>query len=155
MVAIGFAMFAVGLWSALMRLRKKLYDAKWLQRAAVLMTPSGTVAILAGWITTEVGRQPYTGYGLLRTADSVSPLDAPAVNASLLAFVLVYFVVFGSGICCLLKLFKRTPSMNERDIKMGQPRRAAGITPIQGLADNTDGDTADGISNDGDSEEEK
>ena len=99
------------------------------------MTPSGTVAILAGWVTTEVGRQPYTVYGLLRTADSVSPLDAPAVNASLLAFVLVYFVVFGAGIYYLIKLFKRTPSLNERDIKMGQPRRAAGLTPIQGLTD--------------------
>ncbi len=140
MVAIGFAMFAVGLWSAFMRYRNKLYDAKWLKRAAVLMAPSGTVAILAGWITTEVGRQPYTVYGLLRTADSVSPLDAPAVNASLLAFVLVYFVVFGAGIYYLIKLFKRTPSLNERDIKMGQPRMAAGITPIQGLTSEANDD---------------
>ena len=145
MVAIGFAMFALGLWSALMRLRKKLYDAKWLQRAAVLMTPSGTVAILAGWITTEVGRQPYTVYGLLRTADSVSPLDAPAVNASLLAFVLVYFMVFGAGIYYLFKLFKHTPSLNERDIKMGQPRMAAGITPIQGLSDEANDDIDDAL----------
>jgi len=128
-------MMMVGLWAALMRLRKKLYDAKWLKRVVVLMAPSGTIAILAGWITTEVGRQPYTVYGLLRTADSVSPLDAPAVNASLLAFVLVYFVVFGAGIYYLLKLFKRRPSLNERDIKLGQPRIAAGITPIQGLTD--------------------
>ncbi len=141
MVAIGFAMVAVGLWSAWMRSKKKLYVAKWLKRVVVLMTPSGTLAILAGWITTEVGRQPYTVYGLLRTADSVSPLDAPAVNASLLAFVLVYFLVFGAGIYYLLKLFKRTPSLNERDIKIGHPRRAAGITPIQGLTDELIKDT--------------
>lgn len=110
-----------------------MYEAKWLQKVAVVMTPSGTVAILAGWITTEVGRQPYTVYGLLRTVDSVSPLDGPAVNASLLTFVLVYFLVFGAGLYYLFKLCSRVPSLNERDIKFGQPRMAAGITPIQGL----------------------
>jgi cytochrome d ubiquinol oxidase subunit I len=104
------------------------------------MAPSGTVAILAGWITTEVGRQPYTVYGLLRTVDSVSPLDGPAVNASLLAFVVVYFLVFGAGIYYLIQLFKRTPSMNEQDIELGQVSRAAGITPIQGLTDEANDD---------------
>jgi len=133
MVGIGMAMLLVGLWSAWARIRKRLYDATWLQRATVLMAPSGTVAILAGWITTEVGRQPYTVYGLLRTADAVSPLDAPAVNASLLAFVVVYFLVFGSGIYYLFRLFQHRPSMNERDIKQGVPRKAAGITPVQGM----------------------
>ncbi|MHA4875268.1 cytochrome ubiquinol oxidase subunit I, partial [Enterococcus faecium] len=54
-------------------------------------------AVLAGWITTEVGRQPFTVYGMLRTVDSVSPIAAPAVGASLVAFVLVYFAVFGMG----------------------------------------------------------
>ncbi|TDR16353.1 cytochrome ubiquinol oxidase subunit I [Marinicella litoralis] len=137
MVAIGMCMAMVGLWSMVARLRGRLYESKWLHRVAVTMAPSGTIAILAGWITTEVGRQPYTVYGLLRTVDSVSPLDAPAVNASLLAFVLVYFVVFGAGIYYLFQLFKHTPSLNERDIKMGQPRRAAGITPIQGLDDHS------------------
>jgi len=135
MVMIGMTMALVGLWSAWARYRGRLYEPGWLHKAAMLMAPSGTLAILAGWITTEVGRQPWTVYGLLRTADSVSPLDAPAVNASLLAFVLVYFLVFGAGIYYLFKLFKRTPSLNERDIKLGQPRRAAGITPIQGLDD--------------------
>jgi len=133
MVGIGMAMLLVGLWSAWARIRKRLYEATWLQRTAVLMAPSGTVAILAGWITTEVGRQPYTVYGLLRTADAVSPLDAPAVNASLLAFVVVYFLVFGSGIYYLFRLFQHRPSMNERDIKQGVPRKAAGLTPVQGM----------------------
>ena len=68
------------------------------------MGPSGFVAVLAGWITTEVGRQPYTVYGLLRTADSVSPIDAPAVAASLVAFIVVYFAVFGAGIFYILRL---------------------------------------------------
>jgi cytochrome d ubiquinol oxidase subunit I len=133
MVMIGMAMAFVGMWSLWARMRRKLYDATWLHRLAVLMTPSGSIAILAGWITTEVGRQPYTVYGLLRTADSASPLAAPAINASLLAFVIVYFIVFGSGIYYLIQLFKRTPSLNERDIKLGQARKVAGLTPIQGL----------------------
>jgi cytochrome d ubiquinol oxidase subunit I len=133
MVVIGFAMVLVGLWSAWARIRGRLFEAVWLQRLAILMAPSGTVAILAGWITTEVGRQPYTVYGLLRTADAVSPLDAPAVNASLLAFVVVYFMVFSAGMYYLLQLFKHKPSLNEKDIQRGQARRAAGITPMQGL----------------------
>ena len=133
MVMIGMTMAFIGVWSLWARFRKKLYDSTWLHRAALVMTPSGSIAILAGWITTEVGRQPYTVYGLLRTVDSASPLSAPAVNASLLAFVVVYFIVFGSGIYYLIKLFKRTPSLNERDIKLGQARKAAGLTPIQGL----------------------
>ena len=68
------------------------------------MGPTGFVAVLAGWITTEVGRQPYTVYGLLRTAQSVSPIAAPAVGASLIAFIVVYFVVFGAGIFYILRL---------------------------------------------------
>ncbi|MBA4081496.1 MAG: cytochrome ubiquinol oxidase subunit I, partial [Erythrobacter sp.] len=79
MVGIGFAMLGIGLWSLWGRVRGKLYDMPWLHRAAVLMGPSGFAAVLAGWITTEVGRQPFVIYGLLRTADAASPLDAPAV----------------------------------------------------------------------------
>ena len=102
MVGIGFAMLGVGLWSLLARFRKRLYDWPWLHRAALVMGPSGFVAVLAGWITTEVGRQPYVIYGLLRTADAASPLDAPAVAASLLAFVIVYFAFSASvfGMLC-------------------------------------------------------
>ena len=65
------------------RARGRLYDWPLLHRAAIVMAPSGFVAVIAGWVTTEVGRQPFTVYGLLRTADSVSPLAAPAVGASL------------------------------------------------------------------------
>jgi cytochrome d ubiquinol oxidase subunit I len=73
MVGIGVLMVLVGLWSLALRWRHRLYDSGMLLRLAVLMGPSGFVAVLAGWITTEVGRQPYTVYGLLRTAQSVSP----------------------------------------------------------------------------------
>ena len=87
MVGLGLAMLGLGLWSLWARWRGRLYDSPWLHRTAVLMGPSGFVAFLAGWITTEVGRQPFTVYGMLRTSDSLAPVDAPAVATSLLAFM--------------------------------------------------------------------
>jgi cytochrome d ubiquinol oxidase subunit I len=131
MVGIGFAMLGIGLWSLLARARGKLYDWRWLHRGALVMAPSGFVAVLAGWITTEVGRQPWTVYGLLRTADSASPLDAPAVATSLVAFVIVYFAVFGAGTWYIFKLMSKSPQPGERGVKMGErgPIRTSGITP--------------------------
>ncbi|SFO84172.1 cytochrome ubiquinol oxidase subunit I [Qipengyuania nanhaisediminis] len=131
MVGIGFAMLGIGAWSLLARWRRKLYDWPWLHRAALVMAPSGFVAVLAGWITTEVGRQPYVIYGLLRTADAASPLDAPAVAASLLAFILVYFAVFGVGVWYILRLMGKVPHVGETGVKRGDtgPIRTAGITP--------------------------
>ncbi|MBX7514276.1 cytochrome ubiquinol oxidase subunit I [Qipengyuania sp. GH38] len=131
MVGIGFAMLGIGAWSLLARWRRKLYDWPWLHRAALVMAPSGFVAVLAGWITTEVGRQPYVIYGLLRTADAASPLDAPAVAASLLAFIVVYFAVFGVGVWYILRLMGKVPHVGEVGVKRGDtgPIRTAGITP--------------------------
>ncbi len=131
MVGIGFAMLGLGLWSLIARMRGKLYDWPLLHRAAVLMGPAGFVAVIAGWVTTEVGRQPWTVYGLLRTADSVSPLAAPAVAASLAAFVLVYFAVFGIGTWYILKLMHHAPHAGERGVAASEraPIRSAGITP--------------------------
>ncbi len=122
-------MTAIGLFSLLQRLRGKLYDTPLLLRLSVLMTPAGFGAVLAGWITTEVGRQPFTVYGLLRTADSVSPIAAPAVGASLIAFVVVYFAVFGAGTYYILQLMAHEPRIDEPDIQADVPQRAAGITP--------------------------
>jgi cytochrome bd ubiquinol oxidase subunit I len=133
MVGLGFLMLALGVASLLARAARRLYDWRWLHRFALLMGPSGFVAVIAGWITTEVGRQPYTIYGLLRTADSVSPLAAPAVAASLIAFVVVYFAVFGMGTWYLLKLMSRAPQPHEPDPPKA-PAHAAGITPAPALA---------------------
>ena len=137
MVGIGFAMLGLGLWSLIARMRKGLYDWSWMHRAAVAMGPSGFIAVLAGWVTTEVGRQPFTIYGLLRTSESASPLDAPAVAFSLLAFVLVYFAVFSAGIGYLLKLMRKPPDAHEAALD-GAPIRSAGVTPapavIEGAA---------------------
>ncbi|MBB3995399.1 cytochrome d ubiquinol oxidase subunit I [Sulfitobacter undariae] len=129
MVAIGFGMLGIGLWSAWARWRGRLYEATWLHRATVVMGPSGFLAVLSGWITTEVGRQPFTVYGLLRTADSAAPLQAEAVGASLIAFIIVYFFVFGSGTFYVMRLMSKRPKdgLNMDDIG---PTRAAGITPV-------------------------
>jgi cytochrome d ubiquinol oxidase subunit I len=131
MVGIGFAMLGIGLWSVLARFRRKLYDWKWMHRAALVMGPSGFVAVLAGWITTEVGRQPYVIYNFLRTEDAASPLAAPAVAASLVAFVIVYFAVFSVGTWYILKLMNAAPHSREVGVKRSEagPVRAAGITP--------------------------
>lgn len=140
MVGIGFAMLGIGMWSLFARMRGRLYDAPWLHRAALVMAPSGFAAVLAGWITTEVGRQPYVIYGLLRTADAASPLDAPAVAASLLAFIVVYFTVFGVGVWYILRLMAKSPQTGDAGKQHDEagPIRSAGITP--GPAQNMDGD---------------
>ena len=74
MVGIGFLMLGIGLLSLFMRWRGTLYQSRLLHLYALAMGPAGFIAVLAGWFTTEVGRQPFTVYGLLRTADSASPL---------------------------------------------------------------------------------
>lgn len=126
MVGIGFAMLTIGLWSLFGRWRKKLYDWSWLHRAALVMGPSGFVAVIAGWITTEVGRQPFTIYGLLRTSESASPLSAPAVATSLLAFVIVYFAVFGAGTWYILRLMKQSPLSGEHGVAEKLPTETMG-----------------------------
>lgn len=133
MVMLGFAMLGIGLWSAWSRWRGTLFDSPMLHRAALIMAPSGLVAVLAGWITTEVGRQPYTIYGYLRTADSAAPLDAAAVGSSLIAFVIVYFAVFGAGTYYILRLMNRAPVVAEPRMKdhADGPIRTAGTTPAQ------------------------
>jgi cytochrome d ubiquinol oxidase subunit I len=113
MVGLGLLMLGLGVWSLACRLRGRLYSSRSLHRAAVAMAPAGFAAVLAGWITTEVGRQPFTVYGLLRTAESASPVNAPAVGASLTAFIIAYFVVFGLGAFYALRLMLRTPRAAE------------------------------------------
>ncbi|MGE0312104.1 MAG: cytochrome ubiquinol oxidase subunit I [Lautropia sp.] len=128
MVGIGTLMAAIGVWSLWLRYRRRLFDSPMLLRAMVLMAPAGFVAVVAGWVTTEVGRQPWTVYGLLGTAQSASPLAAPAVATSLLVFIGVYFVVFGAGVVYLLALMKRPPRAPTPIETIG-PTRSAGVTP--------------------------
>ena len=134
MVGIGLLMLTIGLWSLIARWRGRLHDWPALHKAALIMGPSGFVAVIAGWITTEVGRQPFTVYGLLRTADSVSPLAAPAVATSLIAFVIVYFAVFGVGTWYILRLMSKPPETGEPELPE-TPIRSAGITPAPAQAE--------------------
>jgi cytochrome d ubiquinol oxidase subunit I len=134
MVAIGTLMLGLGLASLWLRWRGKLFSARWLHRSALLMGPAGFVAVLAGWITTETGRQPFTVFGLLRTADSVSPLAAPAVGSSLVAFIIVYFAVFIAGTVYILRLMAEPPHHGEQGPRGDRPERAAGITPAPAIA---------------------
>jgi cytochrome d ubiquinol oxidase subunit I len=115
-----------------MRWRGTLYQSRLLHVFAVAMGPAGFIAVLAGWITTEVGRQPFTVYGLLRTVDSVSPLAAPAVASSLIAFVIAYFTIFAAGAVYILRLMAAPPHHGEQGPSGDSPTRAAGITPAAG-----------------------
>lgn len=111
MVGIGLLMILIGLASTISYFRGKLFESRPLQMCWMLMMPSGFIALLAGWFVTEIGRQPYTAYGIIRTVESVSPaIIGPQVLWSLLAFVVMYTLVFGAGSYYILKLiFKGIP----------------------------------------------
>lgn len=105
MVGLGLLMVLIGIVSALYYIRGKLFNAHWLHGWWVAMMPSGFIALLAGWFVTEIGRQPYVAYGVLRTAETVSPsLIGPQIAWSLLAFVVMYSFVFGAGVYYITRL---------------------------------------------------
>ena len=131
MVGLGLLMALLGMWSLLARLRRRLYEWRLLHRFALIMGPSGFVAVICGWITTEVGRQPWVIYGLLRTREAVSPIATPGVTGSLVAFVLVYFTVFAAGALYVLRLMAQPPHPGEPGPEA--PIRSAGITPAFAL----------------------
>jgi cytochrome d ubiquinol oxidase subunit I len=135
MVAIGFAMLGLGLWSLYLRLKGTLFSNRPFLTAAMLMTPSGFGAVLFGWFTAEIGRQPYVVYGHLRTADAVSPVTAGAVTASLLTFVVVYAFVFGFGSYYLAKILRRGPEPIEeiRGDDLGKKPKRPFSVPDEGL----------------------
>lgn len=109
MVGLGLLMIATGLWSLVLRRGDRLYQSRPFLRLAVLMGPSGLLAILAGWFTTEIGRQPWVVYGVMRTADAVSDHGAGQLGLTLAMFVLVYFAVFGVGMLYVLRLVAKGP----------------------------------------------
>jgi cytochrome d ubiquinol oxidase subunit I len=109
MVGIGLTLILLGLTGAFLWWRRKLFSEKWYLRAAGYAWPLGFIAILAGWITTESGRQPFIVYGIMRTSEGLSPVAASAVASSFFAFVLVYLVVFSIGIYYMRRLIRRGP----------------------------------------------
>jgi cytochrome d ubiquinol oxidase subunit I len=135
MVGLGLLMLGLGAFGLYCRWRRRLYDSPWLHRAAVLMAPAGFLAVLSGWITTEVGRQPFTVYGLLRTQDSASPINAPAVGTSLVAFIVAYFAVFGLGVYYALRLAMKTPSAGVTGPEAEKPVRPPGKALAEEIGD--------------------
>jgi cytochrome d ubiquinol oxidase subunit I len=109
MVGIGVLLILLGIGGALLWWRKRLFETRWYLRFAGFAWPLGFTALLAGWVTTESGRQPYIAYGILRTKDALSPVSGATVAASLAAFVVVYSVVFSIGIYYIRKLIRGGP----------------------------------------------
>ena len=114
MVGIGILMLTLVVWSAWQWRRGRLFESKTVLRAWMLMTPAGFIAVLAGWYTTEIGRQPYVVYGLMRTSEAATAIDVGSVITSLIVFATVYLFVFISGIYYLLKLLRKGPQPVEQ-----------------------------------------
>ena len=109
MVGLGLLMIALAAWGAWLRRKGRLFDTRPFLRLAMWMGPAGLVAVLAGWVTTEVGRQPWVVYGVLRTADASSGHGAGTLSLSLGLFVVAYLFVFGVGIAYVLRLVRKGP----------------------------------------------
>jgi cytochrome bd ubiquinol oxidase subunit I len=120
-VAVGFVLMAKG----------RLDHTRWYLRLCQVATSFGFMAVIAGWTTTEVGRQPWTVFGLLRTADSVSPsLTGPDVLFSLVLYAAVYLVIYPVGLFLMLKIVWNGPSSGAPETPVEAGRAKA---PIQAL----------------------
>ena len=113
MVALGFAMIITGIFALFLYYRKRMFDTRWFQFWCIVMSPSGFIALLAGWFVTEIGRQPYTVYEVLRTSESISPVIGPQIAITLLAFVIVYSSIFGTACYYIIKLIKKGPKIGD------------------------------------------
>src|SRR6187549_786684 len=143
MVGLGLLMIALAFAALLARWRGRLYEARPLLRLALWMGPAGLAAILAGWITTEVGRQPWVVYGVMRTADAVSAHAAAPVALTLAIFVVVYFAVFGAGTVYGLRILAKGPHTDESDLPTpGGPGQTR--TPSRPLSAADEVETRDG-----------
>ncbi|WOE30778.1 MULTISPECIES: cytochrome ubiquinol oxidase subunit I [unclassified Acinetobacter] len=117
MVGMGILMILLAIWGLWQRKTGTFYESTRLHQFALLMGPSGFIALLAGWFTTEVGRQPWVVYGIMRTKDALSPVPAEQVGLTLIIFVVVYFIVFGIGIYYMLKMMIKGPEFIHSNIQ--------------------------------------
>lgn len=126
MVGIGLLMLALVATSWVLRARRRLFADGWFLRACEIASPLGFLAVLAGWTMTEVGRQPWTVYGLLRTADSVSPsLTGTDVLLSLIGYAIVYLIMFTAGLILMARIVARGPAesaLEPEPVESGRPR---------------------------------
>ncbi len=136
MVGIGLLMLALIVVSWWLRARGRLFDTAWFLVICQIVSPLGFAAVLAGWATTETGRQPWTVYGLLRTADSVSPsLTGTDVLISLLGYAVVYLIMFPVGITLMARIVKAgpaEPAVAPAPIESGRPRLPVQALPSSG-----------------------
>jgi cytochrome bd ubiquinol oxidase subunit I len=124
MVGVGLIIIAAGVVGLWLWWRRRLFDARWYLTLAAHGWWLGFVAVIAGWIVTETGRQPWVAYGILRTADAVSPVPGASVAATLALFVLVYGVVFSAGIYFINRLIARGPEGHSVEVpQIGTPVR--------------------------------
>ncbi|CAD5107914.1 cytochrome ubiquinol oxidase subunit I [Zestomonas carbonaria] len=144
MVALGLLMILTGVWSLWLRWRDRLFSSRPFLHLVLWMGPSGLIAILAGWFTTEVGRQPWVVYGLMRTADAVSNHGVTQMSVTLALFVVVYFVLFGIGISYMLRLVRKGPVTDEgqRAGSGGPGQRRTPARPLSASEEGMDDDDA-------------
>ncbi len=133
MVGIGLIMTTLVIISIWLRVRHRLSDTAWFLRLCQFSMPLGFLAILAGWTTTEAGRQPWTVYGLLRTADSATPsLTGMDVLFSLASYILLYLIIFPVGIFLMTRIVRKSfsPALNATaPIEGGQHRSPIDTLP--------------------------
>jgi cytochrome d ubiquinol oxidase subunit I len=130
MVGIGFLMLGVVILGWILYVRHVLFETAWFLRLCQWVAPLGFVAVLCGWTVTEVGRQPWTVYGLMRTADSVSPsLTGSDVLGSLLAYMVVYLVMYPAGIAVMARMVRQGPASSDQPIHVTKP---AAVVPAPG-----------------------
>jgi cytochrome d ubiquinol oxidase subunit I len=113
MFFLGSLMILTGLIALVLYLKKRLFETRWFLYWCMAMGPSGFISVLAGWFVTEVGRQPYMVYGVLRTADTASPVGAAPILISLGAFIFTYVFIFGAGSFYILRLIGKGPAIQE------------------------------------------
>lgn len=115
MVGIGLLMLLTSFMALFLRIKGQLFQSKWFHRWMILMAPLGFVASIAGWLTAEMGRQPWTVYHLLRTKDAVSAIAVEEVIISLVLLILAYGIIFGFYLFYLFKTIKIGPSAVDDD----------------------------------------
>jgi cytochrome d ubiquinol oxidase subunit I len=109
MFYMAVVMFVVMAASIVLRLRGRLYTARWFHTLVLWTTPAGVLAIIGGWILGETGRQPWVVWGQLRTVDAVSPLSAPVVLATAAIFICLYVTLFAIWIAYYIRTVRRGP----------------------------------------------
>jgi cytochrome d ubiquinol oxidase subunit I len=119
MVGIGLLMIFTGVAALYLYLRKRLFKTRWFQYWCLFMTPAGFIAVLAGWFVTEIGRQPYVVYNVIRTSESSSPVLGQYIFISLIAFMVVYSFVFGSAIYYIANLIRKGPDLVKEEDTYG------------------------------------